>query len=79
MTEEYDSFMKNQSWKLVERPKKQRLIGCKWTFKKKPKILGVEKGKYKERLVAKCFSQKEGEDYNEIFSHVVKHTNIRVI
>ena len=55
MTEEYDSFMKNQSWKLVERPKKQRLIGCKWTFKK------------------------EGEDYNEIFSHVVKHTNIRVI
>jgi hypothetical protein len=29
--------------------------------------------------VAKGFSQKEGVDYNEVFSPVVKHTSIRVI
>ena len=79
MKEEYDSLMKNHTWELVERPKNQRLIGCKWIFKTKPEIPGIEKGRYKAMLVAKGFSQKEGVDYNEIFSPVVKHTSIRVI
>ena len=33
----------------------------------------------KLRLVAKEYSQKEGIDYNEIFSLVVKHLSIQVI
>jgi hypothetical protein len=35
--------------------------------------------KYKERFIARGFSHKEGEDYDETFSHVARYTSIRAI
>jgi ATP-binding cassette subfamily B (MDR/TAP) protein 1 len=35
--------------------------------------------RYKSRLVLKGFAQKNGIDFGEIFSHVVKMTSIRTI
>lgn len=35
--------------------------------------------KYKGRVVARGFTQREAVDYNEIFSPVVKHTFFRVL
>lgn len=35
--------------------------------------------KYKARLIAQWFTQIEGVDYNEIFSHVVKYSSIRLL
>jgi hypothetical protein len=57
-----DSTMSNGTWELVDRPYGCKPIGCKWVFKKKlrPDCI-IER--YKERLVAKGYTQKEGEDF----------------
>lgn len=47
---------KNQTWELVPKPKNQKIVGCKWMFKRKEEIPGVEKARYKTWLVAKGFT-----------------------
>ena len=79
MKEEKASLDKNHTWDIVDRPLRQRVIGCKWIHKLKKGIPGVEDPRYKSRLVAKGFTQVEGVDYNEIFAPVVKHVSIRII
>ena len=78
MDDEYGSLEKNKMWNLVDLPKDKKAIGCKWLYKKKPGIPGVEPPRHKARL-AKGYSQKEGVDYQEIFAHVVKHISIRLM
>ena len=68
-----DSLIKNKTWILVEKPKQQRLVGCKWIFKKK------KGARFKARSVAKGFTQREGVDYNEIYSPVVRHSSIKLL
>ncbi|GJV51083.1 retrovirus-related pol polyprotein from transposon TNT 1-94 [Tanacetum coccineum] len=64
---------------LVKLPKEKRVISCKWLFKVKDGIPGVESKRYKARYVVRGFDQREGIDFNEVFSPVVRHTSIRVL
>lgn len=47
------------------------VVGSKWIFKKKEEVPGVQKTRYKAKLVAKGFIQVKGVDYNEIFTPMV--------
>eukprot|EP00794_Sanderia_malayensis_P007838 gene7838-biopygen6374 len=75
---EYESLIKNGTWKLVDLPDDKNVVGCKWIFKKKRNADGSI-NRYKARLVAQGYSQKEGLDYEETFSPVAKYSSIRTV
>jgi hypothetical protein len=78
MTEEYQSIIKNDVWEIVPRPNNKDVVSSRWLFKIKHAVDGsIEK--YKERFVARRFSQKEGIDYEETFAHVARYTSIGTI
>ena len=78
MKKEMDSLERNTTWDLVELPNDRKVVGFKWVYKlKKGDDDKVER--YKARLVAKGYSLKEGIDFHEIVSPVVKLVSVRVV
>nr|GEX51958.1 retrotransposon protein, putative, Ty1-copia subclass [Tanacetum cinerariifolium] len=59
-------------------PVGQKLMSYKWLFKINKGIEGVQKPRYKARLVARRFTQRICIDYNEVVFTVVQYTSIRV-
>lgn len=75
---EIQNYERNKTWILTDLPKGKRAIKGKWVLKIKRKADGAI-DKYKARLVARGFTQKEGIDYKETFSPVVRHCTIRFL
>ncbi|KAA0045477.1 Retrovirus-related Pol polyprotein from transposon TNT 1-94 [Cucumis melo var. makuwa] len=68
----------NEVSDLVELSKESKRVGCKWVFKaKRDSNDNIER--YKDRLIAKCYTQKDGIDYKETFSPVLKKDLLRII
>ena len=65
-----DSLLKNKTWDLCKLLAGKRALQNKWVYKLKEEDGG--KKRFKARLVVKGFSQKNGIDFDEIFSPIVK-------
>ena len=68
----------NDVWDRIPLPEDAKPIGCKWIIKTKRDLKGdVER--YKARLYAKGFTQKEGIDFKETFSPVSTKDSFRTV
>nr|GEW37904.1 zinc finger, CCHC-type [Tanacetum cinerariifolium] len=56
--QEMDSLRKNKTWELVDHQLGRKLVTCKRLFKIKKEIEGVQKPRYKARLVHRGFTQR---------------------
>ncbi|RDY05092.1 hypothetical protein CR513_11104, partial [Mucuna pruriens] len=76
MKEEMKALEKNSTWEIVDRPKDKKVVDYRWIYTVKCKSDGTLE-RYKERLVAKGYTQTYGIDYEETFSPVVKMNTVK--
>lgn len=77
MKHEYNSLIKNKTWKLCSLPEGRTAVSCRWTYKLKDSL--DESGKYKASLVAKGYSQEYGADYMDTYAPVIQLSSIRLL
>ncbi|GKA57053.1 ribonuclease H-like domain-containing protein [Tanacetum coccineum] len=75
---EIEALNDNQTWVITDLPPRRKAIGNKWIYKIKYKSSG-DIDRYKARLVVKGCSKKEGVDFDETFSPVVKMSTVRCL
>lgn len=78
MKVEFNAHQKNKTWSLVNLPKGQKAIPCRWVYATKRNVNG-EIERYKARLVAKGCNQRYGIDFHETYSPVVRYSKIRIL
>lgn len=67
MNRRMQSLNANSNWTLDPWPSTQSMVSCKWILRSKYNTDGII-NRYKERLVARGFTEKHGVDFEETFS-----------
>lgn len=76
ITQELLAHETNETWTVVRKKPGDKVIDSKWVFKV---IQGSSTGecRYKARLCARGFLQRQGVDYNETFAPVIRYDSLR--
>ena len=72
------SLVDNNTRKFIDKPSDRLIVDNKWVYKAKLKS-DCTVDKYKAKLVAKGYTQKQGINYSETFSPVARFDNIRMV
>lgn len=78
MKAEIDTLKLNKTWSIFSLPSGHHPIGYKWIYKIKYNSNGTVE-RYKDHLVAKGFTQREGIDYMKTFAPIAKLTTLRCL
>lgn len=80
LLKELEAHEKNGTWRFVLLPTGAKAIGCKYVFRIKLKSDGTI-DRYKVRLTAQGFGQRDGRDYHEnaIYAPVLSYQTLRII
>ena len=78
MDAEMDSMREFGVWKLVPAPVGANLMSCKWVFALKRNKLG-EIERFKARLTARGFTQREGVDFDETWAPTARGRSFRMM
>lgn len=76
MTDEYNSLIDNQTWRLVPKQKNMRVIDSMWLLTRKDTVEGV---RFKARFVARGFNQEVGIDYVDSYAPTLRSMNVHFL
>ncbi|CAI7796590.1 unnamed protein product [Closterium sp. NIES-53] len=76
--DEFQSHMENETWTLTNLPSRRKALDCTWVLRMKTDAEGRLERR-KTRLVIKGFQQREGIDFQEVFSPVAKAPTLRLL
>jgi transposase InsO family protein len=75
---ELSNLIQFGTWRYVKRPKDQAVVSTKWVFDVKYTADG-RIDRFKARLVARGFSQREGLDFEDTFAPVIRLESLRIL
>lgn len=73
---EMGAMERTETWDICDLPEGKVAIGCRWVFTVKHNADGSLE-RYKARIVAKGYTQQEGVDFLDSFSHVAKLATVK--